>query len=165
MFHSQAINAGPEFSERRGGYTPTSKKVTGKMDDQERFCRETHRIWEEAGFIPPVVYRKLVELLHRLYMEDEMDTILIQALVLEYFLQESGSSADAWEYTITNRENLKRIASKCCIDSLYRCDEAIAKDVTTDIINEYGIEPALITDLMQNNIANSNPGKYFGKSV
>ncbi|KQC05324.1 MAG: hypothetical protein APR53_08040 [Methanoculleus sp. SDB] len=91
---------------------------------------ETGRIWEEAGFTPPLRHRGLVELLHRLGMGDYSAAAML-ALSL------ARAPCDDTRVRITDPGLLARAARQFGISTAERTDEAIARDVADAVIDEY----------------------------
>lgn len=91
---------------------------------------ETGPVWEEAAFIPPLRYRSIVELLHRLAMGEETAVVLL-ALSL------AQSPCDDARCRVTDPALLRLAARQSGISVAGRTDEAIACDVAAAVVSEY----------------------------
>jgi hypothetical protein len=94
----------------------------------------TSRIWDDAGFLPPEIYRCIVDLLHYSMTEDDIDEGTV-VLLVSWFLDSSGY---AGEYIIRDPARLRQIAADYGVSTDRRSDEAVARDVTRAVIGEYG---------------------------
>lgn len=97
---------------------------------------ETSILWEEAGFIPPVFCRDIIEFLHRLnsdHIENVNEADLISGLIRHDEKTVSGCS----EYIFTDRERMYCFAGEMGIPDGNMSDTEIAEEILFRLIKEY----------------------------
>ncbi|WP_067048547.1 hypothetical protein [Methanofollis ethanolicus] len=104
-----------------------------------RACRyETSRIWETAGFMPPVVCRTVVEVLHLRGMEEGTERDIFPLLARDLLLQ-AGEIRDGC--VITDPVQLRETAREWDVPVAGMSDQEIASLLTLTIIADYCIQP------------------------
>lgn len=98
---------------------------------------ETSIVWDEAGFIPPVFYRTMIEFLHRLNSDDIENIYSVN--VTSNHTCETGEkiSSGCSEYIFTNRERMYRFAEDMNIPAGNMTDTDIADEILRRLIDEY----------------------------
>jgi hypothetical protein len=99
---------------------------------------ETGRVWEDAGITPPRCARLVVELLHRQAMGEEAWVVRLARSLAEVPCEEA-------RYRVADPARLGLTARDFGIPTAGRCDEAIARDVASAVIDEYAAAHHLCT--------------------
>ena len=91
---------------------------------------QTGQIWEEAGFLPPATYQKLVESLHCLNMGEEIPEKFCHAVCCTL---RGGKK----EFVITSPARLVSFAESCGISCKGKSVNSVAEDVFFRLVAEY----------------------------
>jgi len=98
---------------------------------------ETSIVWDEAGFIPPVFCRTVIEFLHRLY-NDDIENIYDTDIVMDYICDtDEKTISSCSEYIFRDREKMHRFAVEMNVPVGNLNDTEIADEIIYRLIHEY----------------------------
>ncbi len=118
------------------------------LTKSSRLFGETKAVWEDSGFLPPIMHQQAIELLHQFSMNGgSVNHSFIQAIMRNPEVQGKKGM-----YLITDPFRLKEVAFEYGIHTCGRRDADIAQDVTVAFIHEY------LQDFSMNAEFNQNAG-------
>lgn len=106
---------------------------------------ETSVIWDEAGFIPPIFCRIIVEILHRLF-NDGIENIYETDIITDHIHYEGDSAIGGYrKYFFTNRKRMILFAEEMNIITEKKSDIEIADKIISSLIGDYTGEKSVYT--------------------